>query len=76
MAEAHEQAQWHRMADLMALIANCHRTESRKPFRSEQFNPMIAAGRPHMPRGDISELKGFLPSSARVRKLKVTGDGG
>lgn len=41
MAHGRQNDQWNHTADLMALLANCHRDpkQTRQPFRREQFHP-------------------------------------
>ena len=41
MAEGQRERDWSLLSNLMALVANCHRSSKTKPFKPADFNPTI-----------------------------------
>jgi hypothetical protein len=57
-ADARTRAQWSRTANLMSLIANCHRDPKKtSPYRADDFNPFAERREETAQPADIGLLK-------------------
>ncbi len=56
MAEGKLEYDWSLVSNVMALIANCHRSESQQPFKAEDFNPMIPVAKRVVNKEQLSSL--------------------
>ncbi|MEQ8785134.1 MAG: hypothetical protein RIC55_02510 [Pirellulaceae bacterium] len=64
MYEGHARDSWGRLANLMALIANCHREAKRRPWRAADFDPYSRGGGRgfRLTAGNLHLLKGLFTS--------------
>ena len=60
MSEAKQRDQWDHTSDLLALLANCHKSEDTEPFSRSSFHPFYQSREnqePDIETDDITILK-------------------
>ena len=63
MADEKDRGEWKKFSHLMAVVANANRAEGQKPARPEDFDQSSRQKkRAPVRKGDIGELKAFLPT--------------